>query len=137
MKKLAFTLIAFIGFIYANGVFADTNDYVKFMENGKYGVENSQGNVILPPEFDFITFTEFNGQNYIYAKSNGINKLYYSDGSPVPEEELYSVYIDEATLELAKDIKPIFKQQFIQKKAKYNTLVSTDSEKVQQEENID
>ncbi len=88
-------------------------DYLKISKDGKFGLIDSFGNVILEPQFERISITNLNNEELIVAKKDGKNSIYYNTGNIVPEEELYSVSIDSSLSLLAKDIKPIIKTNYL------------------------
>ena len=95
-------------------------DYLKIFKDGKFGLIDSFGNVILEPQYERISITNFNNEEFIVAKKDGKNNIYYNTGNIVPEEELYSVSIDSSLSLLAKDIKPVIKTNYL--KSTYKRL---------------
>lgn len=95
-------------------------NYLKILKDGKFGLIDSFGNVILEPQYERISITNFNNEEFIVAKKDGKNSIYYNTGNIVPEEELYSVSIDSSLSLLAKDIKPIIKTNYL--KSTYKKL---------------
>lgn len=95
-------------------------NYLKILKDGKFGLIDSFGNVILEPQYERISITNFNNEEFIIAKKDGKNNIYYNTGNIVPEEELYSVSIDSSLSLLAKDIKPVIKTNYL--KSTYKRL---------------
>lgn len=83
--------------------------YLKVKSGKKFGLIDKDGNTILMPIFDRISLYTQGDKDYISAKINGKNKLYYTTGKLIPEEELYSVSND-GVYAIANDLKPEFKK---------------------------
>lgn len=97
------------------------NNYLKVKNGDKYGLIDKNGNVILMPIFDRVSIYTQDGKDYLSVKINGKNKLYYSTGKLIPEEELYSVSYD-GIYAITADLKPEFKKYVVKaRNAKYLT----------------
>lgn len=88
------------------------NNYLKVKNGDKYGLIDKNGNVILMPIFDRVSIYTQDGKDYLSVKINGKNKLYYSTGKLIPEEELYSVSYD-GIYAITADLKPEFKKYVV------------------------
>lgn len=86
---------------------------LKIYKNGKYGLIDNYGNTILEPVYERISITNFDDKEYLVAKQNGKNLLFYNNGELVQEEDLYTITTEESLSLLAKDIKPIIKTNYL------------------------
>ena len=86
---------------------------LKIYKNGKYGLIDNYGNTILEPVYERISITNFDDKEYLVAKQNGKNLLFYNTGELVQEEDLYTITTEESLSLLAKDIKPIIKTNYL------------------------
>lgn len=93
-------------------------DYLKVKKDGKYGVIDKEGNIILAPVFQRIGIFNQDGKEYISAKADGKYRLYYNTGKLIPEEKLYSLEQNTSML-LAKDLKPLFKSAVMKNQITY------------------
>ena len=63
--------------------------------------------------YERISITNFDDKEYLVAKQNGKNLLFYNTGELVQEEDLYTITTEESLSLLAKDIKPIIKTNYL------------------------
>ncbi len=99
--------------MYPASDFTLLDNYLKIYKDGKYGLIDTYGNQILDTVYERIGLTNFNNKDYIVAKQNGKNNLYYETGDIVPEQDLYDTSDDSSLALLAKNIKSIFKTNYI------------------------
>ena len=85
----------------------ELGQYILIKQDGKYGVVDSNGNIILAPVFQSIDLISQDGQELFKAKADGKYRLYYKTGNLVPEKEINTV-MQNTSLLLANDLKPIF-----------------------------
>ena len=84
------------------------NNYLKTKIDGKYGLMDKKGNIILQPVFQNISIINSDNKEYIAGKYEGKYRMFYNTGNIIPDEELYTVSHDKFYA-LANDLKPIFK----------------------------
>lgn len=86
----------------------ELGQYIKIKQDGKYGVMDKNGNIILAPVFQQVNLINYNSQECFWAKANGKVRLYYNTGKLVPETDVNTL-TQNTSLLLARDLKPIFK----------------------------
>ena len=72
--------------------------YYKVKKDGKFGVIDNNGNIILAPVFQRINIINVDGQECFAAKVDGKFRIYYNTGNLVPEENLYPVVQNSSVL---------------------------------------
>ncbi len=92
--------------------------YVKVKNDGKYGLVDKKGNVILPPAFQKVGVLNSGGQEYLTGKIEGKYRFFQNTGKLIPEDELYTITPDKESL-LANDIRPIFKTKYTHTETTY------------------
>lgn len=97
------------GFITEYDSITSLDKLLKVSNDGKYGVIDKQGNIILSPQFQKINLLTSDGNEYIEAKLNGKYKMYYTSGKLIPLNELMNI-TGNTTILLAKDLKPEIKE---------------------------
>lgn len=109
--------------------------YLKVKQKGKFGLIDKKGNIILAPVFQKISILTFEDKEYIAAKADGKYRLYYNTGNLFPENKLYNV-VQNTSIMLAKDLKPLFKAAVINNKITYSKIENKkDSKKLVYEVN--
>lgn len=109
-------------------------DYLKVKSNNKYGLIDKNGKTLLMPMYDRVgTYTQ-DGKEYLSAKINGKNHLYYKTGELIPEDELYSVSYD-GIYAITTDIKPELKKYLI--KTKSASYLTNSKPKVEEAEEVE
>ena len=98
-----------------------TDKYIKTKKDGKYGLIDKNGNIILYPEFQNVGILYSNGNEYISAKQNGKYKLFYNTGKLIPENELYTVQTNKNYI-LAANIRPEFRLSGSNKQTIYEKI---------------
>ena len=86
---------------------SEFGNYLKIKVDGKYGVIDKEGNVILAPVFQRVGIIDIDSQECFAAKVNGKYRFYYNTGKLIPEDKLYPVTQNSSML-LAKNLKPQF-----------------------------
>ena len=81
-----------------------TGDYVKIKNDGKYGLVDKSGNVLLPPSFQSVNVIKSDGKEYLTGKVEGKYRFYQNTGKLIPEEELYTITPTKEYL-LANDLR--------------------------------
>lgn len=110
--------------------------YLKVKSGKKYGLIDKTGNTILMPIFDRVSLYSQDGKDYISTKINGKNKLYYTTGKLIPDEELYTVSND-GVYAIATDLKPEFKKYVLKaRNANYLTNSAYEVEEVEVPSNV-
>lgn len=110
--------------------------YLKVKSGKKFGLIDKNGNTILMPIFDRISLYTQDKKDYISAKINGKNKLYYTTGKLIPEEELYSVS-NEGVYAIASDLKPEFKKYVLKaRNANYLSNSAYEVEEIEVPSNV-
>lgn len=105
-------------------------DYFKVKKDGKYGIVDRNGNVILAPVFQKVNTFMFDGRECFIAKANGKYRVYYNTGVAVPEENLYTVSQNTSVM-AEKELSPQF-HAVVEKKE----VVYTKVEKVPETKNL-
>ena len=72
--------------------------YYKVKKDGKFGVIDNNGNIILAPVFQRVNIIDIDGQECFAAKADGKFRIYYNTGNLVPEENLYPVVQNSSVL---------------------------------------
>lgn len=83
-------------------------NYLKIKKDGKYGVMDKSGNVILAPVFQRVNLVNNDNKEYFSAKADGKYRLYHNTGKLIPGNELYPV-VQNSSYILARDLNPQFK----------------------------
>lgn len=110
--------------------------YLKVKSGKKYGLIDKTGNTILMPIFDRVSLYTQDGKDYISTKINGKNKLYYTTGKLIPDEELYTVS-NNGVYAIATDLKPEFKKYVLKaRNANYLTNSAYEVEEIEGPSNV-
>ncbi len=99
--------------------------YVKVKNDGKYGLVDKSGNVLLPPNFQRVNVFNSDGKEYLTGKIEGKYRFFHNTGRLIPEDELYTITTTKEAL-LANDIKPIFKRKYINNETTYTKEINND-----------
>ncbi len=103
-----------------------TGDYVKIKNDGKYGLVDKSGNVLLPPSFQSVNVIKSDGKEYLTGKVEGKYRFYQNTGKLIPEEELYTITPTKEYL-LANDLLPVFKTKYQTKVTTYEKEINNDN----------
>ena len=98
-------------------------NYVKVKNDGKYGLVDKNGNIILPPAFQKVGVLNSGGQEYLTGKIEGKYRFFQNTGKLIPEEDLYTITPAKESL-LANDIRPIFKTKYTHNETTYEKETS-------------
>ncbi len=93
-------------------------NYVKIKNNGKYGITDKEGNILLTPIFQKVAIIKNGNSEYFSGKINGKYRLFYNTGKLIGEDEQFKVTPDTLTL-LISDIRPVFKESYSAKTVTY------------------
>ena len=97
------------------------DEYLKIKKDGKYGIVDKEGTVIIPPVCQKIEVINSNENKYFIAKIEGKYNILYTTGNLVPETELTSVPKGSMYL-LADAIRPEFVQSYIDSQTVYEKV---------------
>ncbi len=95
--------------------------YIKIKNDGKYGIIDKNGTVIIPPVCQKINIIKYNNNEYFISKISGTYQLFYTTGKLVPESEISSIE-GKSLYILAEAIRPEFVESYISSHTVYKKL---------------
>lgn len=97
-----------IGFITSYDEISLLGSFLKIKNDGKFGLMDKQGNLILKPQFKRINLCHSGENEYFEAKINGKYRIYNTEGKLISLNEMLSITDNPAIL-LVNDLKSEFK----------------------------
>ena len=110
-------MLGYMNFITGDSFISNFDDiailnskYLKIKKGENYGLTDKKGKVIVPASYQKVAVTQYNDTEYLIGKSANRYDVFFSDGSPVRNNDMET--LDKSTFgaSIVRDLQPVLKK---------------------------